>query len=239
MTLTEYQGFLHSLYQGDGSTPSDGSDEWNHRENLLAAAIGIWDAETTFWNELWTTLSDSAAALSGDKTVLTNSATYDMPTNFRFLGSWVRVTDSSGDHTYYQVLKPQDAEKYKNTSVKGVYITGNKSAGHDITFLEIPTAGNTINYPYYKEPTVPSSASDIIEMGDPWFGVYYALGKLHEHDGDGDRAQAAFSQAEQKLKNMKVRNMLLPHDQPNSPGDLTDGFGVTGAWGVSRYGEPL
>lgn len=241
MTLTEYQTYLHSLYQGDGSTPSDGTDEWNHRENILAAAVGLWDDEPVLWNELWTTLTDAA---DGDKTVVAATLDYDMPTDFRFLGSFVRTTDSSGNHTYWEVLKPETSELYKNTSAKGVYVTGNKSAGFDLHFMQQPNAGDTINYPYYKEPSSPTLAAGVIEMSDPWFAVYYALSKLHEHDGDGDRALMAFQVATAKLGKMKTRNMMLPSMQPNSAPDRDwglgyGGFGTIGSSGLSRYGDSL
>lgn len=241
MTLQEYQTYLHSLYQADGSTPSSSSDEWAHRKNLLHSAIGIWDSENALWNELWTTLADAS---DGSKTITAATVDYDMPTDFRFLGSFVRTTSAGGDHTYWQVISPQKAELYKNTSPKACYVTGNKSAGFDIHFTKQPTVGETINYPYYKEPSNPSATTDVIEMSDPWFAIYYALGKLHEQDGDGDRASAAYAVADQKLRNMKVRNAMLPHNQPNTIGDRDfdfgySGFGNTGSWGISRYGDTL
>ena len=240
MTLAEFQAYVHSLYQADGSTPSSGSDEWDHRTNLLLAAIHLWDNEPLFWNELWTTLTDAS---DGDKTVAAGTLEYDMPTDFRFLGSFVRTTSGS-DHTFWQIIKPERGEIYKNTNAKFAYVTGNKKDGFDVTFGQQPTVAATINYPYYKEPYEPSASSNVIEMADPWFPVYYALGKLHEQDGDGDRASAAYSTAEQKLRNMKVRNMALPHTQPNQAFDRDfslgyGGFGSTGGLGVSRYGDTL
>lgn len=236
MTLTEFQTNLHALYRGDGNTPTDGDTKWNHRESLLAAAINIWDNQNVQWNELWTTLTASA---TGDKTISASDLIYDMPTDFRFLGSYVRTTTSAGKHTFYQVIKPQDAENYKNTSEKAVFVTGNKSTGFDLTFLTQPTTGDTINYPYYKEPTNPTAAANVIEMSDPYFAVYFALAKLHEQDGAGDRARAAYSIADQKLKVMKIQNMSLPNDQSNRPNDFRGGFGTSGGWGTTRYGDQL
>lgn len=242
MTLQEYQDYLHSLYQGDGSTPGSTSDEWDHRTNILAAAIGTWDHESgVFWNELWSQLADAG---DGDTTVVAATLTYDMPTDFRFLGSYVRTTTSGGNNTYYRVITPSDAELYTNTSVNACYVTGNASAGFDLTFLKQPTAGDTINYPYYKSPTVPSATTDVIEMSDPWFAVYFGLSKLHEHDRDGDRATEAMVMAQDKLRGMKVQNMMLPHEQTNKVKDRDfgagfGGFGSQGAWGVSRYGDML
>lgn len=236
MTLGEYQTLLHALYRGDGNTPTSGDTKWTHRMYLLHAAINMWDSQNVLWNELWVTLEDAA---TGDKTVNSSDLEYDMPTDFRFLGSFVRTTTSAGQHSFYQVVQPQDAELYKGTSQNKVIVTGNKKTGFDLSFLTQPTAGNTINYPYYKEPFTPTSTAEVIEMSDPYFGVYFALGKLHEQDGAGDRARAAFAMADQKLKVMKTQNMMLPNSQPNGPAGTGGGFGVSSGWGVTRYGAIL
>lgn len=241
MTLQEYQTALHALYRGDGNTPTDGSTKWDHRENLLAAAINLWESQNILWNELWGNLADAA---DGDKTAASSDLEYDMPTNFKFLGSYVRTTNAAGKHQYYTVIKPEDAELYKNKSVKSVFVTGNKSAGHVLNFVAQPTAGDTINYPYYKAATAPTVTTDVIEMSDPYFCVYFALAKLHEQGGAGDMASLAYSMADQKLSQMKTRNMMLPHDQKNAAHDRdyrrgVSGFGGSGNWGVSRYGDQL
>lgn len=236
MTLSEFQTYLHALYRGDGNTPADGDTKWNHREYLLHAAINMWDSQNVLWNELWVSLEDAA---TGDKTVNASDLEYDMPTDFRFLGSYVRTTSSAGQHTFYQVIQPQDSELYKGTSQSMVYVVGNKKTGFDLTFLKQPTAGDTINYPYYKDPFTPTSTSDVIEMADPYFAVYFALGKLHEQDGAGDRARAAFAIADQKLTVMKTQNMMLPNSQPNKPQGSGGGFGRSTGWGTTRYGAVL
>jgi len=213
MTLANYQDFLHSLYQGDDDTPTSSETDWDVRLNLLYAAIDAWDNEQgVLWRELWTNLT---AASDGTKTTVASTVDYDMPTNFRFLGGFVRTTDSSDAHTYWDVLSPQKSELFKNEDVTAAYVTGNKSTGFDIHFLKTPIAGHTINYPYYKEPSKPSETTDVIEMADPWFAVYFALSKLHEYDGEGDRASSALAMAQGKLANMKVRNEMPPSYQDN------------------------
>jgi len=236
MTLTQYQTLLHALYRGDGNTPTDGDTKWNHREYLLHAAINLWDNQNVQWNELWVTLEDAA---TGDKTVNASDLEYTMPTDFRYLGSYVRTTSSAGQHTFYQVIKPEEAEQYRNTSQDMVYVTGNKKVGYTLTFLKQPATGETINYPYYKDAFEPTSTSDVIEMADPYFAVYFALGKLHEQDGAGDRARAAFGIADRKLMVMKTQNMSLPHSQSNTPTGGFGGFGRSATWGTSRYGDQL
>lgn len=240
MTLTTFQETLHTLYQGNGSTPTSTSDEYEHRTVLANTAIRLWNREMR-WDELWATLEDAS---DGDKTIVADTTEYDMPTDFVDLGAFVRVTDSNGNHTYYEVMKPQENELFKNTTAKAVYVTGNKSSGFKLNFMEQPTAGDTINYPYYKEPTELSTGTDVFEMSDPDFAVYWSLGKLHEHAGAGDRAELAFRMAGESLSTMRKQQLSMPYGQSNKvPNRLflrgRGGFGVSGGWGRSRYGDQI
>ena len=231
MTLTEFQTYLHALYRGDDNVPTDGDTKWNQREYILHSAINIWENQNVLWDELWTTLTDAS---TGDKTVNSSDLAYTMPTDMKFLGGYVTVT-SGTQVTTYTVVKPQDISLYTSGVV---YFTGNKKIGQTLHFLTQPTVGGTIDYPYYKDAFTPTTTAHVIEMSDPYFAVYYALGKLHEQEGAGDRARASYAIADEKLIKMKTANMLLPPLQPNRPNDDgRGGFGQTGSWGFSRYGQ--
>ena len=206
MTLEEFQAITHTLYQGDTDTPASTEDDWSVRLNLLKVAISVWDNEEgVLWAELWCQLSDAA---DGDKTVVAATVDYDCPSDFRFPGGYVRTTDSNGNHTYWPVVKAPKSELFKNEDVTLCWFTGNKNTGFDLHFGKQPTAGHTINYPYYKEPFEPSAAAHVIEMSDPYFAIYHSLAKLHELDGEGDRATLAMAQAEMRMRNMRVRNVM-------------------------------
>lgn len=229
MLLSEFQINLHRKYQGDNSTPTVGTEDYIVRTTLLEEAINVWANEDgILWNELWVTLADAA---TGDKTVVTATVDYDCPTDFVFPGSWVRTTASNGTHTYYEVVSTAIAEAYKNDSVSKCYFTGNKKTGFFLHFLKQPTVGETINYPYYKTPSIPSSASDVIEMADPWFCIYYALATLQQNDGEGDKASLNLSLAQGRLTAMRQRNMMLPWNQRDQIEDYNflttnQGFGI-------------
>ncbi len=229
MTLNDWQNYLHAVYQGDTDTPTEGTEDWDFREILLRAAIQSWDNEKgILWGELWKQLSDAS---DGDKTVVAVTVEYDCPIDFRFPGNYVRTTDASGVHTFWPVVKPAKAELFKNESATICWFTGNKQDGFDLHFGEQPTAGHTINYPYYKEPDIPSVAADIIEMADPWFAIHHSLSTLRENDGEGDRAGLELAKAEAKIKNMRTRNVMPAWYQDNYVPDRdfetgTPGFGV-------------
>lgn len=223
MTLTQFQQTLHALYQGDAEYPTDADNEWAVRIMFMKAGINQWDTEKgILWSELWVTLEDAA---TGDKTITTATLDYDCPTDFRFPGSFVRTTDSVGNHTFWQVMKPQDAELHKNSGGHGCFFTGNAKTGFDLHFLEQPTVGSTINYPYYKSPFEPASASDILEMSDPYFALYFTLGKLHETDGEGDRATLAYQMANERMSAMRTRNEMPAWFTQNFVPDRDFGLG--------------
>ena len=228
MTLQEFQDELHSEYQGDTDTPADASDEWNHRTRLLKGVIRDWNAEEGItWSELWKQLSDNSGG-DGDKTVLAAILNYACPTDFDFPGGFVKTTGSDGKSAYWDVVTQERAEILQNEGVQACYFTGNQSAGYVLHFITQPTAGDTINYPYYKTPIIPSDAADIIEMSDPRFSIQMCLSKMHEIDGEGDRSTKAFRLAQSTMVKMRRRNVLPVYLQENKVSDREAEIGEAG-----------
>ncbi|MCK4499763.1 hypothetical protein KAU11_04655 [Candidatus Babeliales bacterium] len=223
MTVQEFQDLVHTLYQGDTSTPSDGATDWNTRLVFLENSINIWDSEEgILWNELWQLNSVGQSAQTTDGT----TTAFATPTDFVYPGGFVRLVDAAGDSTYYTVKKPEDIELYRGETESFAYFTGNESAGFYMNFLSAPATGYTIDYPYYKKPTAPTAAGDDIEMSKPAFAVQMTLSKMHELDGEGDRSTLALSKAGALLRAMRVLNTISPHHQPNPPVDAGGtGFG--------------
>lgn len=228
MTLQEFQDELHSEYQGDNDTPADASSEWIQRTRLLKGAIREWASEEGItWSELWKQLSDNGVG-DGDKTVVADTLAYDCPADFDFPGGFVKTTDSSGKHAYWDVVSQERAEILQNEGVQACYFIGNQSQGYQVIFLSQPTAGDTINYPYYKTPDVPSAAADIIEMSDPLFAIHWCLFKMHKIDGDGDESIAEFRLAQSAMRKMRRRNVLPVYLQENKVSDREAEVGEAG-----------
>lgn len=222
MDLTTAQTILHALYTGDDQTPASTDAEWTVRTVYLNSAINTWETEFgMLWNELWTNLADAS---DGDKTINASDLLYTTPTDLHFLGGYVDTYTVSTQKTRWQVVKPEKAALLDGDSIEvvtgftagHVWLTGNAKAGLVVNFSSQPTAGDTLDYPYYKNATTLSAGSDVIEMSDPYFALYFALSKLHEQDGNGGRAGFAIGQAEEKLKNMKTLNAMAPPFQQNS-----------------------
>lgn len=218
MTVQEYQDLLHVMYQGDTDTPSSNDDDWEIRLSLLGYGIRMWNStKGILWNELWDV--DTSETGNG---VLTQ---FNCATDFRFGGGFVETVNSSGQKTYWKVIKPEKAEF---TTGMFAYFTGNKSSGFKVNFSSAPTSGDTIRIPYYKEATIPTQAADVIEMSDPMFAVNITLSKLHELDGEGDRSSLAFALADGLLDGMKTLNIMSPFMQDNATPDRDYGTGVPG-----------
>jgi hypothetical protein len=221
MTAEQLVQFIHREKEHDTTYPSSGEDNYTLYLALVGDATRLWETEKNVkWDELWVTLADAA---TGDKTVEAATLDYDMPTDFRQLGAWVRTTTSAGQHTYWQVMKPEQAEAFKNDSEYLCWITGNTNTGFDLHFNKQPTAGDTINYPYYKTVAVPATGAAVIEMSDPLFCAYYALSVVDE-----ENQSKWLGMAEQRMKGMKYANAESPYLQPNGPGDVDWDAGVAG-----------
>jgi len=228
MLLSEFQTKLHELYQLDTSVPASTEEDYTIRTNLLETAINLWaHEEGVTWRELWTTASGTTGAGS---TIPLSSFT-----DFIFPGGFLRIKLDGTNWTYVPIVDQAKSELFKNmpsgNNANAAWITGNKKTGFTVNLTFTVSSGLSWELPYYKDPFIPSSASDVIEMSDPFFAIYYALSKLHENDGEGDRATLALQLADSRLKGMKFLNGKAPNYQENYVPDRdlelgTPGFGL-------------
>ena len=225
MTLQEAQNILHYKYQGDDNTPSSSSEDWTLRTAYFNEAIRLWEREAQ-WRELYTTL---AAASDGDKTTVDGTATYTAPSNLKSVAGYLRIVNGSSSE-YYRYVDVSETSIYDNdSSSRFFYVTGNDRSGRTIHIHPTPTTtGLTISYEYYKSAAALSDASDVIEMSDPDFVVFYALSVLFESDGQGDRAEKALGEASARLKQMKVNTLIIPALNENRIKDVHTDLGISG-----------
>jgi len=204
MTEAEAQAILHTLFEGDNSTPSSTDAEYLSRRNLLNTAILIWEREDK-WRELYATL---AAADGVDTATAVGDSSYNMPTNFRSMVGYVRI--GTTDYPYKDVNELQFVTA-TDTTEKYYYITGNVSSTFDLNIHPTPTAVETITYTYYKSATQLTSTSSVFEMSDPLFAVYFALAHLKANAGE----PLDLSMAQSLLDKMKEANIEPPYYQAN------------------------
>ena len=208
---------IHRKYVGNVSYPSSGSTDYTLRTGFVNDAIREWAYEqNVLWKELYTNLS---AAADGDKTATTSTTAYSAPSDFISISSFITITDSDGNKTYYFEKHPRDVKKVQmiNSATKFFYVTGDAGSGHTINIVN-PVAG-TISYSYYKKATELSASTDKPEMSRPYYIVYSAMAQLYELDNRNDLVGKYLQLAKSVMDAMIIDNEVLA---PNNPDKIPD-----------------
>jgi hypothetical protein len=208
------------LLQKDTDLPQEGEEDYVVRLELIADAVQVWGNEqVTLWKELFTSLSE---APDGDKTIVAGKQDYDVPSDFVFPVGFVRIGSR-----HYKNIPLTDIQTMNNPGNENCWFIGNKNTGYRLhindTFGSMDE-GADIEYEYYKEPTIPSKGTDIFEMNDPGFAVYWVIAELIADEDPG--LASKYSQiAENKMNAMKIRNEMTPWHQ-GSGIDTGIGLGI-------------
>lgn len=226
MTLTQLIAYLNTLYNSTSDVPTSGDEDYSVWTSLFNIAINVWEYEEgMLWRELYKELS---AAATGDKTASTGDWSYATPTDFRFPNSAFVWIGSGVSKIAYKVIASQDKQLYENNSDNWCYFTYGASPTLEFN-PNCVVASGTISYQYYKSASLMSTGSDVIEMSDPMFSVYYALNELNKDDGDSSAAGIA----SQKLEGMRTKNFMGSPNQADSV--LSDiGYGMGSPRQVGR-----
>jgi hypothetical protein len=208
-TVTDAMTHLNSLYEFDSTVPTSGDEDYTVWLSLLNVAGNLWETEEgVLWNELFVKLKDAA---TGDKTTDTTNS-YTCPTDFIFPASGFVWLGDGTTKKAYQVIDIKELTLHDGDQGDWCYFI--KGASPTLEFnpnIVIPNA-YTINYNYYKQATKLTAGGDVIEMADPMFAVYYALGELKKEEGDTSALQIA----SQKLEAMKTKNIMPAWYQPGN-----------------------
>lgn len=219
LTESDLQDAIHTLYENDPNTPASTDDDYILRRRLINIAINRWENNMgTLWNELWT--NTSVVSTGATLTIATNDTTYNAPTSFLFPGGYVRIMDGTDIHQTIPVIKPEEAQTY--TSTQAAYFTGSPSAGYTLNLTQKPGSdinGFTLKYDYYKRAEAMDATTDIPEMADPYYIVYAAVSELHKGDNNLALYQATLAEAEERLKQMVVKNTLYANYQDHGMPD--------------------
>lgn len=216
------------LLEKDSDVWATSDSEYLTARGFLNMGMNRWsNYENTTWRELWT---DLESATTGQDTVSSAVFTYDCPTDFVRPGGYVTTTSSDGGVTFWKVLQPEEVGKHANDDADFVYFKGNNRTGFDLKFNpnSTPTAGSTIDYPYYKTPTTSSATSTVLEIGDPNFLSYFIAAHMSESSDSVDGN--FFQMAEGLLKQMKSTNNSGIWGIPNRIEDSLEdysGFGTS------------
>jgi hypothetical protein len=209
MDENSLQQELHKLYQGNTTYPASTEEDYIVRRGLLNGGVDLWENEKgIFWNELFTTYTD---------TIATGVTSKDLTADFRLPAGNFYILSSGNVPTYYRFIKPhQQSIELSNSSAKYFYITGSPGA-YKLNIHPTPTAelnGLTCKLDYYKTATKITGITDVIEMADPYFAIYFALAKLFMDDGS-EQASVMMQIAMDKLSNMRIKNEVMPFYNPD------------------------
>lgn len=221
-TEADLQNFIHSMYEGDTDTPDSTDDDYLYRRRLLNLGINRWENDKgILWNELWANTSGSDATT----TVADGTTDYGAPSDIRFPGGYVKILDSDGGTLKrLTVVKPEQIQQYPSDTSEICYFRGSNADGFTLVIssgIAETYNGKTLGYDYYKRATALSSTSAAPEMSDPMFLVYGAVAELYKQDNNVAFYTAHLREAEERLKQMEVVNMMNTHYQGIENEDLT------------------
>jgi len=229
MTLDGIIQAAFAIKEGDSETIQSTDEDYTLATKYANASINMWFREGgMLWNELWVNLTDSNIALNGDKATVDGTLTYDCPSDMFFPGGYVRLVDSNGNSTYYSVISTQKVQLLDDTSDNVCWFSGNPKTGYDLHFLNDPDGVYTITYEYYKTPTELSGTTDVPEMSDPYFIVWFIVWRLYKNDGLAEEANEAKDIMLGKLSQMKDQNIMPAWYQDNRIEDRYFDQGGTG-----------
>lgn len=191
-------------YRLEADTPTSDDDEYKIAIPLANEAINRWASyDGTYWRELFVQLSDNTS-----QTVAQDTTSYDCPSDMREPGGFVVLKDSTGNIVRrYAIIEPENIQ-FHNQAAHFCYFTGNPNSGFTMHLNPTPDTaiiGLTIDYIYYKKPTLITRANSKPEMADPYFIVHRMLANRFR----GSRNpyyQSAKNDAEDVLRTMQLAN---------------------------------
>lgn len=221
MTEQEVFNQVYSMYSGDVDYWDSTSDEYALLRDYATAGIDRWRYyERTDWKELFTKLADASTGLK-----VVAGFTASCPDNFVRNTGFVFIGGKK-----FTPVSPAKASTLvgSDSTFNFCWFTGNVKDGFTLNInpgAQISN-GDTIDYPYYRTPTYYAAITDVTEMSDPFFLVYFILSRLYKNDGEGFADE--FNKAESILEQMRTDNMAGVEEVADDiewASDEQDGFG--------------
>lgn len=225
LSLDELQTEIHVLVSNDSDTPSSSDDDYTIRKSLINQAILAWEGEREVqWRDLWTTETSGGTVAAGTTSYAVSA------TDFKFPGGYI-ILDDGTNQQKIKVIPPRQAQKY-TSDVKLAYFTGNPKDGWTVNLLWTPatgdgTVGSTIKYDYFKYATKLDSGSDVSEISDPMFIVYYVAAELKRMEDDFNSFSALQAKAANALQQMRIANNVgYLHEDFTMEDDSLEEYGI-------------
>lgn len=227
MTYDDIFAAYYALYRAEATTPASTDDEYIIGKPLANEAINRWASyDNTMWQGLFQTLRLSG---DGDATIIASTTEYTAPGDMKQGGGFLRIFTSATNVTVARVpiIEPQDAQ-FQGDTASYAYFIGDPNNGFTLVLNPVPTTpwvGKSMDYVYYKKPTLITTGTDVTEMADPYFIVHRMLANRFRSSRNPYYSSAK-SDAEDALRTMQLTNNS--GDWAN-PWSLPDHSGTT--WG--------
>lgn len=183
-THAELQTAISTHIDFSSTAPTEGSEDYNRRKELLNQAANKWARLGKWrWKELYTTATLTTTA----------SQTYiDMPSDYQ-AGSL--VVPSTGNikigSTYFRFVNIDEEQDYVDTYPK-VFVYGNKAQGYKLDIEPTPTGAESGDIIYYSSHLATdtdgtsqanlSASTDKTKCPDGMYLVYWVLAVLYGTD---------------------------------------------------------
>ncbi len=176
INVSELETRIAAIVNQSAEAPTEGSDDWNLWLKFLNIAQQEW-AEAYPWKSLFKEYNALTSTSSG-------SATIALPSDFRKLAGYPKIT-ADGTNTYeYPVIRPQTKEEYKATD-HYAYVLGDPKAGYSLIVNPATlVSGASIYIPYISTPNSLLSPTDVSPCPNSDFLVDRAVALLWEARGD-------------------------------------------------------
>lgn len=216
--LQDLQDRIHTLVDNDPDTPATDDDEWSTRLNFIYQAIGNWEGQDVFWDELWKTYTHADVVAASDSTYTISNTDFKTPP-----GGFLRLI-LNGVTSYVPFISPEQYQTYGGEA-RVAYITGSNLAGWTLNLGWTPvdgdgTVGATMRFDYYKMAAIPTLTTDKVEMSDPNYIVYWVAGQKSLADSQNNKYSVYDTMAQRCMDNMRVMNELNGSYQSNAIEDL-------------------
>lgn len=176
-TLLDIQNQIASEIDQSASAPTAGGADWNLRLNFINRSLRDW-AETYEWSALHK-IHNGLVTASG-------FATYSLPTDFRKLDGFPRITWDGRTAADFPVVDPTYNSHYTDSD-KYVNVLGNDRDRKSL-FIHAPqtlVSGASVQFTYWATPVSLATSTDTTECPDPSYLVQRTLYYLHKSNEDG------------------------------------------------------
>ena len=193
LSLDNIQGRIAAILDKNEDTADITAADYSLRREYINMAQHEW-AETYDWRSLYRESNIRVSTSTGNASVV-------LPSDFRKLANFPRITFDGVTSEYFPEIRPQEKYMYADTD-RYITILGDQNVGFTM-FVNAPTlaSGASVFTPYYASPASLVSPANVVMCPNPEYLVQRTLAYVWESYSD-PRFPQAKSEADKILQNM-------------------------------------